>query len=578
LRQPLQTLSLLKGILAKAVTGDYALGLVEKLDEPLQVMSSTLNTLLDINQLEAGIVRPEIVVFSIEALFDRLQTEFGYHAATKNLDWRVIACGLHVRSDPRLVEQMIRNLLWNAVKYTEQGKILLGCRRRGDSLRIEVWDTGLGIPVEHLEAIFEEFHQVDNPARERSLGLGLGLAIVQRIGHMLGHAIDVRSRIGKGSVFAIEVPLACAQAGVWEPKDPPAAGAFRTLSSTIMIVEDDPMVREMLELLFQAEGHRILTAGDGHKALELVAQGAEPDIVIADYNLPGGMSGLEAIIEMRRVLHRQVPVIILTGDISTATLAKIAERRCVHLNKPTDSGHLTRLVGTLLSGQRRQGAKDSEPLPRPQVAKPPAVNPGIETAPQSVFVIDDDASLRTTMSDLLTLNGRTVETFSSCEAFLENYTPPAKGCLVVDVQMQGMGGFELLERLNREGIDLPAVMITGYGDVSMAVRAMKAGAKDFIEKPVDPDELLASIDNALNQSDASFALSERTLAAAQRIADLTPREHMVMDLVLAGHPSKNIAADLGISQRTVENHRASIMKKTGSKSIPALIRLVLAAA
>jgi two-component system CheB/CheR fusion protein len=176
------------------------------------------------------------------------------------------------------------------------------------------------------------------------------------------------------------------------------------------------------------------------------------------------------------------------------------------------------------------------------------------------------------------MDGRTVETYASCEAFLETYNPSVKGCLVVDAHMQGMGGLELLERLKSEGTDLPAIMITGYGDVATAVRAMKAGARDFIEKPVDPDELIASIENALNRSAASPERSARASEAAKCIADLTTREHEVMDLVLAGHPSKNIAADLGISQRTVENHRASIMKKTGSKSIPALIRLVLAAA
>ena len=130
----------------------------------------------------------------------------------------MVDSGLAVRSDPRLLEQMIRNLLWNAVKYTPRGKIVLGCRRRGDRLRLEVWDTGMGIPAEHLQSIFEEFHQVDNPARERGLGLGLGLAIVQRIGTMLGHAIDVRSRVGKGSVFAVEVPLARDKPGSMDTK------------------------------------------------------------------------------------------------------------------------------------------------------------------------------------------------------------------------------------------------------------------------------------------------------------------------------------------------------------------------
>ena len=207
LRQPLQTLSLLRGILAKRIKDQSGSRLVAKFEETLSAMSGMLNTLLDINQLEAGIVRPEIVEFPIGTLLDRLKTEFAYHATAKQLDWRVVASSLNVRSDPRLLEQTLRNLLANAVKYTERGKVLLGCRRRGNKLRIEVWDSGFGIPAEQLEAIFEEFHQLDNAARERSRGLGLGLSIVQRISDLLGNAVDVRSWPDRGSVFAVEVPL-----------------------------------------------------------------------------------------------------------------------------------------------------------------------------------------------------------------------------------------------------------------------------------------------------------------------------------------------------------------------------------
>src|SRR5207244_10563270 len=144
-----------------------------------------LDTLLDINQLEAGIVRRDMVDFPISAVLEQLRTQFSFHAAAHRLGWRVVPSSLRVRSDPRLLEQMIRNLLSNAVKYTNKGKILLGCRRRGDKLRVEVWDTGIGIPAEQLQAIFEEFHQVDNPARERTKGLGLGLAIVERVADLL---------------------------------------------------------------------------------------------------------------------------------------------------------------------------------------------------------------------------------------------------------------------------------------------------------------------------------------------------------------------------------------------------------
>ena len=207
LRQPLQTLSLLQGILAKKVRDAELVNLVLRLEEALDAMSGMLDSLLDINQLEAGIVRPQVVTFPVKELLERLRNEFAYHAETRGLGWRVISCGLFVSSDPRLLEQMIRNLLSNAVKYTESGKVLLGCRRRGDRLRIEVWDTGPGVPKEQLQAIFEEFHQLDNAARERNRGLGLGLAIVQRLAHLLGHAVDVRSRVGKGSAFSVEVPL-----------------------------------------------------------------------------------------------------------------------------------------------------------------------------------------------------------------------------------------------------------------------------------------------------------------------------------------------------------------------------------
>src|SRR5467141_3854561 len=263
------------GYWGKRIKDQSGSRLVAKLEETLSAMSGMLNTLLDINQLEAGIVRPDIVEFQIGTMLDRLRTEFAYHATAKQLGWRVVASGLNVRSDPRLLEQTLRNLLANAVKYTERGKILLGCRRRGDKLRIEVWDTGIGIPAGQLKAIFEEFHQLDNPARERNRGLGLGLSIVQRISDLLGHAIE---------------------------------------------------------------------------ALALAARGALlPDVIIADYNLPGDLTGAEVIARLRESLHREIPAIILTGDISSDTLRKIAHAGCVHLSKPAEPETLTQQIQGFLA-------------------------------------------------------------------------------------------------------------------------------------------------------------------------------------------------------------------------------------
>ena len=568
LRQPLQTISLLHELLAKKVKDETTLALVGRLDETVSTMSSMLDTLLDINQLEAGTVRREMVDFPINAVLDHLRTQFSFHAAAHGLGWRVVPSSLSVRSDPRLLEQMIRNLLSNAVKYTSKGKILLGCRRRSDKLRIEVWDTGIGIPEDELTAIFGEFHQLENPARERSKGLGLGLAIVERLADLLGHAVDVRSRPGKGSVFAVEVPLLPRDAPPWRPRPvSPVAKESALESGEILVVEDDPSVREMLALVLEGEGHRTTTAEDGREALESAAQRAiHPDLVIADYNLPKGLNGLQVVAGLREVLGQEIPAIILTGDISTDTLREIAQGGHLHLNKPVKAKELIGLIWRCLA----------QPLPAAQASIQPPAPAGGPRLP-TIFVVDDDSAVRAAMCDLLQEDGRTVELYPSSEAFLEAYRPGREGCLLVDARMPGMGGLALLQRLQSEGTRLPAIMITGQGDVPMAVAAMRAGAADFIEKPVSRDELFASIERALEHTRDSTKLAVQQEVAATHLAGLTARQRQIMELVLAGHPSKNIAADLGISQRTVENHRAAVMKKTGSHSLSALIRLALAA-
>ena len=568
LRQPLQTISLLQGMLEKRVHDEATRRLVHRLDETVRAMSSLLDKLLDINQLEAGVVRPAIVDFPINRLLEEMRTEFTYHTETNGLGWRVVPSGLAVRSDPRLLEQIIRNLLSNAVKYTAGGKLLLGCRRRGDMLRIEVWDTGPGIPELELQAIFEEFHQLDNPARERSKGLGLGLAIVQRLSDLLGHKIDVRSRLGTGSVFTIEVPLGRPEAVVPVPSHDETRVSTPS-PGTILIVEDDPAVLEMLQMLFNDEGHRTLVAADGHKGLALVDQGSTlPDLIIADYNLPNGLNGLEVIARVQEQAHRAIPAIILTGDISADSLREISGHGCVHLNKPVRAKELTRLAERLL-------VKPNAVVPSAVQSPPPCLE---GAASSTIFVIDDDRAIREAMRDLLQERGYSVQTFADGPAFFEAYRPGHKGCVLVDALMPGMSGIELIERLKADGYELPAIVITGSGAVPMAVQAMKAGAVDFIEKPVRHDDLLASVERALDQTRDAAALSASRELATTSVASLTTRQRQILDLVLAGHPSKNIAADLGISQRTVDNHRAAIMKKTGSKSVPALVRTALAAA
>jgi two-component system CheB/CheR fusion protein len=262
--------------------------------------------------------------------------------------------------------------------------------------------------------------------------------------------------------------------------------------------------------------------------------------------------------------HRDIPVVILTGDISPETLRVIALHDCMQLSKPVKLHEITKAIQQLLVG-----------IARPERDAERALAPEIPTRP-TIFIVDDDDQVSEAMRMVLEEDGRSVETFPSAEAFLAAYRPGSDACLVIDAYLPGMNGLDLLRRLRADGDRLPAVMITGHGDVPMAVQAMKAGATDFIEKPVGRIELLASITLALEQSQDAAKASARSEEAKTLLATLTARQRQIMAMVLAGHPNKNIAADLGISQRTVENHRATIMQKTGAKSLPALARLALA--
>ena len=473
---------------------------------------------------------------------------------------------------------MLRNLVSNALKYTDRGRVLLGCRRRGGTLRIEVWDTGIGIPERELQAVFDEYHQIGNEARERERGLGLGLSIVQRLGTLLAHWVTVRSRPGKGSVFIIEVPRVL-DAMLPAPRhlSPPVEVAGTVVPSEdrhmrrILVVDDDPDVRDLLRQLLQDEGHYVDLAPAGQGAVDKVANGSfQPDLVVADDNLPGGMNGLEVAARLRESLP-EIPVIILTGDISTGMLQDVTWHGFTQLTKPVKPAELLKTIEDMLYNGP----------PGAQAVTHSAFGPDAQASMPVIFLVDDDRDLRMALRTLLEDDGRVVEDYPGSAAFLAAFGAGHSGrnaCLLVDATMPSIDGLELLEQLAATGRTLPAIVITGHGDVAMAVRAMKAGALDFIEKPVRAPELLASVAHALEHGRDAGAQSARHAEAAASISGLTPRQLDVMAVALAGHPSKNIAADLGMSQRTVENHRASIMHKTGARSLPALARLALAAA
>ena len=554
-----------------------AKALVARQDEVLASVSAMLNALLDINEIETGSVNAELQAFALSELLARMQHEFSFQVEAQGLLSRVVECGAMVCSDPRLLAQLLRNLLSNVMKYTKKGKVLLGCRRQGDRIRIEVLDTGVGIPELEQHAIFREYHQLGNAARQRTRGLGLGLAIVQRLADFLGHKVRVRSVFGRGSCFSIELPIVLREAPAEEWVAMPVAAIERPIvaqAAQILLIEDDPSVRDLLTLLLTEAGHAVTPVPGGREALAVITSMAlMPDLILTDYHLPDGFNGAGLAARLRETLGGGVPAIVLTGDISKDTLRQIAENGCVQLNKPIKPAALMAMIERLL--------RQSE-LARPaavETARPAAVAPvrAAAKAGSAVHVIDDDAGVRAAIQLVLEQEGYQVCSYESAEEFLEMGGQLLEGCLLVDAYLPGLSGLELLARLGAHLQVLPAIMITGQSDVALAVQAMKGGAIDFIDKPVSAAALVAVVALALERGRDATKMVAWHQDAAKHIAALTARQRQIMDMVLAGHPSKNIAADLGISQRTVENHRASIMRRTGVKSLPALARLALAA-
>ncbi len=340
LRQPLQSLGLLHRVLSESITARKEMQVLRDMGHSLSIMADLLNRLLDISKLELGVITPEMTEFKVDELLQRVGGPAAVEARAKGLELRVVPCSAVVRSDQTLLGRVLENLISNALRYTDRGKILLGCRRRNSSLRIEVWDSGPGIPEDQKRSIFEEYYQIGNPGRDRSLGLGLGLAIVERTAQLLGHRLDMESIPGKGSMFAIEVPLAEAA----PLHQVPAPGAetcdYDLAGKLIALIEDDQIVAKATQLLLEQWGFDVVIGADGSEALrELRALGARPSLIIADYRLVGGKTGVKETERMWEALG-PLPAIVITGDTGEEALREIQAAGCQLLHKPVDPHEL----------------------------------------------------------------------------------------------------------------------------------------------------------------------------------------------------------------------------------------------
>ncbi len=450
LRQPLQALALLNGTLRRLRDSSSSTAeALEAQSQAIGTMSRLLNALLDVSRLEAGAVLPNPSDFPLGPVLEELEQEFTTLAATNELRLQVANTDAWVHSDPAMIGRILRNLVSNAIKYTEHGTVRLAAGNGATGVRIEVADTGIGIPADQLPLIYDEFYQAQthgDPGHVRAggAGYGLGLSIVQRLVDLLGIRLQVMSEVGRGTTFTLDLPPALAS----------------------------------------------------HTASESSA----------------------AVTPPRRVASA----------------------------RPDPPGSNAR--------QTARPRAPAEPL-------------------EQVFVVDDNTGVRDSLCMLLGAAGFRVTALSSAARFLQTYDPNLRGCLVLDVNMPGLTGLELQQQLNLRGATIPILFMTGHADVSMAVEAMQQGASDFLQKPFRDTELLAAVRRALEKDREIRSGMAAREVILRRWETLIAREREVLGLVVAGKANKVMAGDLGVSQRTIEVHRARVMEKMGAASLAQLVQM-----
>ncbi|MFN4004771.1 MAG: hybrid sensor histidine kinase/response regulator [Hylemonella sp.] len=351
IRQPLQAIHLLMGSLLQTGGSPRQQEILRQMEVSVHALSELLDTLLDISRLDAGAVKPQWADVALDALLARLLQEFRPQAAARGLRLRLwLPRGpLQVRTDERLLGSVLRNLLSNALKYTPQGSVLVAVRRRQDGqLLVQVRDSGIGIAPEHLQRVFDEYFQVDNPQRDRRRGLGLGLAIVRRIDQLLGLRLQCRSQPGRGTVMAVSLPPA---QGLPAPASPLRDdGGLDLRGRQVVLVEDAPEVAGALQAWLQARGAQVRQYSDADAALRAPAVD-QADLYLCDYRLPGRLTGIDLLDALQQRRGGPLPGLLLTGDTSSAFIATAAASGWPMLFKPVQSRELAAVLRLVLAGE-----------------------------------------------------------------------------------------------------------------------------------------------------------------------------------------------------------------------------------
>ena len=352
LRQPLHSLGLFATALRNGKVDDHGKRMIDQILQATESLEQLFDNLLDISRLDAGQVEVKKEIVPANLVLDRLRSTFATPAEEKGLKLIVRRSRAVLFTDPTLLFRVLSNLVSNAIRYTEKGGVIVACRKRRGGVSIEVWDSGMGIPAEQHERIFEEFYQLNNPSRDRSRGLGLGLATVRRIVHLLDHPMTMRSVVRRGTRFSIEAPLADPNkihsgAATIEQKVPNLIGG-----KLILVVDDEESVRLGMQSLLESWGCKCITAMDSDEALSSI-NGRVPDFIIADLRLRGDRNGIDAIRELRAKLGDGIPAVLISGDTAPDQLRKVSSAGLTMMHKPLKAVRLRALLNHEFAKKQR---------------------------------------------------------------------------------------------------------------------------------------------------------------------------------------------------------------------------------
>jgi two-component system, sensor histidine kinase len=345
LRQPLHALGMFCAALQQRLPNTPERPLVHNMMSAIEALETSFTAMLDISKFDAGLVHKAPQTFPIRDIFRRLYQQFGGDAEARNLALRFRATRRIVCSDPLLLERVLGNLLQNALRYTRKGGVLVAARRHCRGVALEIWDTGVGIPPDQKDMIFREFYQIDNPERDRGRGLGMGLAIVQRLCTLLEHRLELHSKLGHGSVFRVVVPAGEAAAIDATPTEADTLPPRKEGRVTVLLIDDERAIREATREFLRPLHVNVLVAATIAEAVDVANATQEPiDLIMSDWRLRGQENGVAAIQALRCVAGEATPAVLITGDTSAELLQLAHESGLVILHKPLQPRHIVRLV------------------------------------------------------------------------------------------------------------------------------------------------------------------------------------------------------------------------------------------